>query len=441
MLRKSGLLAIALVTFGCAETASVRGPIDLSQISPDKKERLAKFEAYNPEQAPSIQYTGLDYFLNAVVLDVGLSDRKRDFDVGLATGTRVRRGSSSDVILEANRIDFETMARDDRYIEFIASTRSSLETLPNSRPLSTFNRNDQLAYWINLHNAIVLDELLERYPFRRPSLLKVNQNGEQVSLFDAKLTTIEGVPLSLNDIRVHIVYRQWRDKPEVIYGFFTGDISSPSLIPRAYNGATVSDYLERNARDYVNSLRGVETFYNVLRVSPLYNEVRSIYFPNWREDLKTHLSKYAKSKLRSDINAATSISFTRYNADIAALPPDDRISSSPGAPIVQAVGRDATSLAGGGGPSTGAAPALDSNSGLTDFSSSFDTLVNNSNEVIAPSGNERTLRKDFLDRIQRKRRLAASGDFWPSLRRPETNVTLEDVVTVDPDRRRPENNE
>ena len=424
MRRVLGGVLVALAVSACAQTGIDRAPIELAALSADKNERFKKFEGFGSSGGSSIEYRGWTYFLDTVILDVGLSDRRVDYDAGLAVGSRIRRVTKIDTLLEANRVDYEAMKSDERYAEFLSKTRETLENLPSTRPISTFNRNDQLAYWINLHNVIVLDELRERYPFRRPGRLMVTEGGVEKSLFDAKLTTIEGVPLSLNDIRINIVYRLWPNQPEVIYGFFRGDIGSPSMIPRAYNGSNVYDFLERNARDYVNSVRGVETFNRSLRVSPLYREVRNIFFPNWPEDLRRHLAQYAEPPLASKVVEATGFAIGRTYAEAAAIPPNEPISSSPGAPAVQATSFEATSV-----PGPGQAGA--------EGSANFQAISNNSDQVISSAGgSSQTLRGDFLSRVQRKRRVAEINEFWPSLERRKTTVILEDVdpgetVTLD----------
>ena len=55
----------------------------------------------------------------------------------------------------------------------------------------------------------------------------------------------------------------------------------------------VQRQLERNGREFVNSLRGVDRIRGEMRISEVYVNARPYLFPMWPNDLYDHLSRYA----------------------------------------------------------------------------------------------------------------------------------------------------
>jgi len=176
------------------------------------------------------------------------------------------------------------------------------------------SRNEQLAYWFNLHNVTMIVKIVEEYPVRRPSKLKVNG----VPLDEAKILMVKNVPLSLKDIRERIVYPNWKN-PNVIYGFFRGDIGSPGILDSAFTGQNLNSGLKTSATEFVNSLRGVHEISNARKVSRIYQEAAPYYFSNFEADLERHLLVYAREDVRPEIMVDKPMSIDRYDDVVADL--------------------------------------------------------------------------------------------------------------------------
>lgn len=270
-------IAAALLA-GCALAAS---PAALAQPSGE----FARFAAADESSRVVIDYAVWTEILNGIVFDVGHSNRRPAMGRVQVTGSLLSPETTSRYRYENNRVVYHLM--EDGHRELISAYRAELEALPSQIALSDLNPNEQLAYWLNLHNVVVIDELAKRYPVRRLDNLRIN--GQP--FHEAKLVTIEGVPLSLNDIRVRIVGAGWED-PLVIYGFFSGAIGGPAVRNEAFTGARVWDQLRLNSREFVNALRGIDTNRRRTMISPVYGEHRDL-FPNWPMGLYAHLAAVA----------------------------------------------------------------------------------------------------------------------------------------------------
>jgi hypothetical protein len=74
--------------------------------------------------------------------------------------------------------------------------------------VSSLNRKEQLAYWINLYNALTIKVILDHYPVKSIMAIDISPGFFNNGPWDAKLLTIEGEKVSLNDIEHRIQYLQ-----------------------------------------------------------------------------------------------------------------------------------------------------------------------------------------------------------------------------------------
>jgi len=277
----------------------------------DADDPFARFGQHGPDGRSIVEYDILTEILEAIVLDVGPSDRFVPRGRIVETGSRITGENTSRYRTEANRVIFHLL--EPFHKQALSDYRAELAELPNQIDFYSLNKNDQLAYWFNLHNVIVLDELAKAYPVRNVDLLRIGPDRE--TLHEATVVEIDGVPLSLQDIRTQIVARHW-DQPIVMYGFFSGAIGGPGLRDEAFEGDSVYWLLDKSAREFVNALRGVENSASPVRVSPYYEEMQAL-FPSWPADLLSHLDQYAEDSVSDLVSAAERVAFLQYDWNIA----------------------------------------------------------------------------------------------------------------------------
>ncbi len=256
---------------------------------------------FSPSSAPtksktlSIDYSTLDFILQNIVIDFGPSDRV-SIRVRPETGTRITNGHFGPAALEGNRIYFSKFSPAIR--KAITNFRRDLEALGTRLDFATITRDQQLAYWYNLHNIAVIEQIALHYPVKIPDNILLGD--AKVKLQDAKILNVKGVPLSLHDIRTQIVFANWHD-PLTIYGFFHGSVGGPNILPLAFTGTNVRELLAQNADEFVNSLRGVRKFGHSVHVSRIYQEASSL-FPEWQTDLRRHLLSHANMVVQNQLD-------------------------------------------------------------------------------------------------------------------------------------------
>ena len=260
-----------------------------------------------------IDYSIWTLALSNYVVSMGPPLRKKPFTPASTLGTNVRMGHNSIYRLDGSMVGFSFM--DDAVIASFTEYRRDLETVADTLDIQTLPRNEQLAYWMNLHNVAMVEQIANAWPVRQPREIEI----DGVPVEYAKFITVEGVAMSPHDIRTRIVYPNWRD-PKVIYGFWRGEIGGPAMQREAFKGRDIANMLDRSAREFVNSRRGVEKRGGTLHVSTVYEEAAPFFFTSDLEaELREHLLDFAEEDVRKMLENTSELKTTLRERDIADL--------------------------------------------------------------------------------------------------------------------------
>lgn len=258
------------------------------------------FQGFDDRSKYSITYDDLSDLLRSVVVDVATSNRSVSQPAKQITGTRMTVKVNKLTVKEGNRFFYEAFEENEEGQEYLLNIQKKLEALPLEMPLENFSRDEQLAYWLNLYNVTILNQIIAVYPKRN---LRKMIRGKSSILSD-KLLTVAGIPLSLEDIQFTILKQNYNSDPLILYGLYQGIIGGPDIRPTAFNGDNVYGELENNAFEFINSNRGTyirdeDTF----RVSSYY-DYNSAYFPDFDSDLSQHLLAFLEGEERAALQAA-----------------------------------------------------------------------------------------------------------------------------------------
>lgn len=184
--------------------------------------------------------------------------------------------------------------------------------------IDRYNRKEQLAYWVNLYNALTLETVLQRYPVK--SILKINISPGFFSVgpWDAKLIRVKGKELTLNDIEHRIIRPIWND-PRTHYVLNCASYSCPNLRKTAFTGNNIDSTMNTAAHDYLNNPRGVNLSGNDLTLSKIFDWYRSD-FGNNDQQVINHIKHYARPALKQKLNHIHKIDGYQYNWDLNGTP-------------------------------------------------------------------------------------------------------------------------
>ena len=320
---KTVYVCAAALSFAAASPTAAQSPhaqmAQVGQISPVTYSGVREGAGALPMFVPQARSsrTRLDYALysdalNYSVLPLGQSTRRYMGKPDVTVGSRLRSGHQTPYRLEGSRVSFSLL--NDEYKDALHEYRMDLERIGNEIDIVRMGRNEQLAFWMNLHNVVMIDQIVQNYPVKRPGRIKVNG----VNVDDAKLINLKGTALSLRDIRERIVYPNWKN-PNVIYGFFRGDIGSPALLDYAFTAQNIGEALAVSGNEFVNALRGFSEGSRTRNVSRVYAEAKRFYFQNFETDLEAHLLRHARDEVKEEIRAVKPMKIDKYDEVVADL--------------------------------------------------------------------------------------------------------------------------
>ena len=188
------------------------------------------------------------------------------------------------------------------YARVDTSGRALLESYIASlaaAPVSRLSRAEQLAYWIDLYNAVTMRVVLDRYPVASIRDIALGPGLFTIGPWDAKLIMVEGEGLSLNDIEHGILRPIWHD-PRTHYALNCASIGCPKLQPIAFTAKNANRLLDESARDYINNPHGVRIVKGRLIVSSLYRWYRGD-FGSGETGVMDHLKRYAAPELAAEL--------------------------------------------------------------------------------------------------------------------------------------------
>ncbi len=128
-----------------------------------------------------------------------------------------------------------------------------------------------LAFWINLYNALVIDQVLRRYPIDsiRPEIWGVPNWLGFLRFFQRPVCTIGNRSYSLNDIEHGTLRRQFRE-PRIHFALVCAARGCPLLRPEAYWPERVEQQLEEDAKRFIGNLNKVRHASPLLYCSKIF---------------------------------------------------------------------------------------------------------------------------------------------------------------------------
>lgn len=165
-------------------------------------------------------------------------------------------------------------------------------------PVDKLNRSEQLAYWLNLHNALMVRVVLGGLIARSPDEIDLG-GGLARGPWRATLARVAGAPVSLEGIRTAALRPVFND-PRWHYGLCDATLGGPALPRAAFEGDGVDRALEDAAIAYVNHPRAVRVEAEGLRLNAFWR--RNLGDFGGSEDaVLSHLASYADRELRAEL--------------------------------------------------------------------------------------------------------------------------------------------
>ncbi|WP_299218014.1 DUF547 domain-containing protein [uncultured Aquimarina sp.] len=163
------------------------------------------------------------------------------------------------------------------------------KSLSENYPAENSSKEEKLAYWINLYNAIAMKMIIDNYPVK--SINDIENPWKQ------KQIIVNGTKYSLDDIE-HTILRKMNE-PRIHFLLNCATKSSPKLWNRAYTARNIMTALEDKSYQFINNAAKNVITDEKVNVSMVFQW----YKDDFKEgDIVSFINQYSDTKINKIMN-------------------------------------------------------------------------------------------------------------------------------------------
>ena len=210
----------------------------------------------------------------------------QDWNLFLKNNVQSERG-------EVNRIAYAMVSDKER------NRLSSYIEKMQKISINDYQRDEQLAYWINLYNAVTVDIVLKNYPVESIRDIDISPGFFSDGPWGKKVLNIQGETLSLNDIEHRILRPIWKDA-RIHFAVNCASLGCPNLQQRAFMAKTINKQLDSAAQEFIAHPRGVRLVSDGVIVSSIFSWFQQD-FGETEEDVIAYIQRYANNEMHAKL--------------------------------------------------------------------------------------------------------------------------------------------
>ena len=188
------------------------------------------------------------------------------------------------------------------YGEIVKSDKDALKSYLTQMAkikITHYHRKEQLAYWLNLYNAVVINMVLQEYPIKTIK--------EASSPWSSQKITVEGHGLSLDNIEHDIIRAIFQDF-RIHFAINSAAYGSGGVTKTAYTGKNLEMNLEQVTKDFLSHDRGLSIMGKKVQVSTIFKWYRDD-FGGSDEDILRIIKKYTSDAKRAQLKKHKMVRF------------------------------------------------------------------------------------------------------------------------------------
>ncbi len=135
-----------------------------------------------------------------------------------------------------------------------------LKSLTNKPPQESWNKDETLAYWMNVYNAFTVKLILDNYPTK--SIKDIDGPWSQ------RFIEIGEKWYTLNDVEHKIIRKM--DEPRIHFALVCAAVSCPRLYNKAFTAKTLEEDLSLLTRGFLNDNTKNELSENSIKLSKIF---------------------------------------------------------------------------------------------------------------------------------------------------------------------------
>ena len=188
-------------------------------------------------------------------------------------------------------VDYKSIKANKKELEAITKAFSETSVL------TSWSKNDQLAFWINAYNVFTIDLVVNHHP------IKSIQNLDGGKPWDVKRIAIGGKKYSLNNIENDIIRPQFKDA-RIHFAVNCAAKSCPPILNSAFFGKTLDEQLDAVTKKFISNTKYQNITSGKMTLSKIFDWYKVDF-----GDIFTFINKYSTIK----VNKNTAIVYKDYD--------------------------------------------------------------------------------------------------------------------------------
>jgi len=168
-----------------------------------------------------------------------------------------------------------------------------------------WNKNEQLAFLINLYNAQTLDLVANNYPVKSIKDIASDSRGP----WEQPIVTLFGDKITLNALEREVIRKNYPD-PRVHFALVCAALGCPALSNTPYQAATLENQLDQQTKAFLadSDKNSIDTEQKILKLSPIFDWYKEDFIAKSGSVLE-----FVKPYFGNQINNEFKIEYTHYD--------------------------------------------------------------------------------------------------------------------------------
>lgn len=187
----------------------------------------------------------------------------------------------------------------------------------NRNEYNRWSRNQKIAFWINVYNALAMKMVADHYPIKKglnfKALVFPENSIQQIpNVWNQKALEVFGEKISLNMIENEILRKEFNE-PRIHFALVCASIGCPVLRGEPYTAERLDDQFNDQIHQFLSNPEKFryDNSRDTMHLSPIFKWFRKDF--NWAGGIPAFVRQYLPEKTADRISGKTKIEWLGYD--------------------------------------------------------------------------------------------------------------------------------
>lgn len=176
-------------------------------------------------------------------------------------------------------------------------------------PVSKISSREQLVYWVNVRNMLILQAMAEDGYYKIPKLNR-GSFSKPSKIWSEVRFEVEGASYSIQDIEIQIL-KLGQSDPRIIYALYQGSIGGPTLPASGFTAQFLSEQLDETAAHFIGSEKHFKITNSQVIIPAMYGWYKDTLFGGSEANIRAHLLQFSDPRLVAALSEGKTFVFDK----------------------------------------------------------------------------------------------------------------------------------